>query len=177
MQLSCSPTVPVHCMPGGIVILVIEDITNWQQRWDDRCSNRTGRDLQHWPGVYHDMPGAGGIVLAGNMVPEVQQVPVFLTLVGEWTYVLLRDLSPKPADQNLKLLVDTLRQHYKPKKVVMVKRFKFHQCKQEPGETVAVFEAELRKLAARYEFGEGLEEALRDRLVCGLREQVHRKCL
>lgn len=77
--------------------------------------------------------------MAGNVVPEVQQVAVFLTLVGEWTYVLLRDLfSPKPADQNLKFLVDTLRQHYKPKKVVMVKRFKFHQCKQEPGETVAV---------------------------------------
>ena len=96
------------------------------------------------------MPGAGGIVLAGNVVPEVQQVPVFLTLVGEWTYVLLRDLlSPKSADQNSKCLMDTLRQHYKPKKVVMINPFKFHQCKQEPGETVAVFEAELRKLAKR----------------------------
>lgn len=55
--------------------------------------------------------------------------------------------------------------------------FKFHQHKQEPGETVAVSEAELWKLAARCEFGEGLEEALRDCLVCGLREEVHCKRL
>ena len=42
---------------------------------------------------------------------------------------------------------------------------------------MAKFEAELRKLASRCEFGEGLEDALRDRLVCGLREEVHRKRL
>ena len=80
------------------------------------------------------MPGAGGIVLAGNVVPEVQQVPVFLTLVGEWTYVLLRDLlSPKPADQNLKRLVDTLRQHYKPKKVLMVNVSSFTSASRNQG--------------------------------------------
>ena len=32
---------------------------------------------------------------------------------------------------------------------------------------------QLRKLATRFEFGEGLEEALRDRLVCGLKEELH----
>ena len=34
----------------------------------------------------------------------------------------------------------------------MAERFKFHLCKQEPGETIAT------KLAAGCEFGEGLED-------------------
>ena len=119
------------------------------------------------------------LFLAANAVPVERQVPVFLTLVGGQTYALLRDLlSPaKPADKTLKQLMDALRGHYEPKKVVMAERFLFHQRKQEAGETVAAFEAELRKLASRCEFGETLEEALRDRLVCGLREEVYRKRL
>ena len=112
-------------------------------------------------------------------MPVERQVPVFLTLVGRQTYALLRDLlSPaKPADQTLKQLMDALRGHYELKKVIMAEQFLFHQRKQEAGETVAGFEAELRKLASRCEFGETLEEALRDRLVCGLREEVYRKRL
>lgn len=81
--------------------------------------------------------------MAANAVPEELRVLVFLTLVGGQTYTLLRDLlsSAKHADQTLKGLMDMLRQHYEPKKVVMAERFRFHRCKQEPGETVAVFEA------------------------------------
>ena len=68
------------------------------------------------------------LFLAANGVPNWRQVPFFLTLVGGQTYALLRDLlSPdKPADQTLKQLMDTLRRHYEPKKVVMAERFKFH---------------------------------------------------
>ena len=36
---------------------------------------------------------------------------------------------------------------------------------------------QLRKLATRFEFGEGLEEALRDRRVCGLKEELYLKRL
>ena len=118
------------------------------------------------------------LFLAANSVPVDRQVPVFLTPVGGQTYTLLRDLlSPaKPAEKTLKQLMDALRGHYKPK-VTMAERFVFHQCKQESGETVAGLEAELRKMASRCDFGETLEEALRDRLVCGLREEVYRKRL
>ena len=46
------------------------------------------------------------------------------------------------------------------------------------GESVAQFVAELRRTASHYEFGEYLTEALRDRLVCGLRsEPAQRKLL
>ena len=119
------------------------------------------------------------LFLAANAIPDDRKVPVFLTLVGGQTYALLRDLlSPvKPSVKTLAQLKETLKKHYEPKKIIMAERFRFHQRRQEPGETVAKFEAELRKLASRCEFGEGLEDALRDRLVCGLREEVHRKRL
>ena len=55
----------------------------------------------------------------------------------------------------------------------MAARFLFHQRQQQPGESVAINLAELRKLAVPCEFGETLDEALRDRLVCGLRDEAY----
>ena len=60
---------------------------------------------------------------------------------------------------------------------VMAARFTFHQRLQQPGESVAMYLAELRKLAVSCEFGEPLDEALRDRLVCGLRDEAYQKRL
>ena len=59
----------------------------------------------------------------------------------------------------------------------MAARFLFHQRQQQPGESVAIYLAELRKLAVPCEFGETLDEALRDRLVCGLRDEAYQKRL
>ena len=50
------------------------------------------------------------------------------------------------------------------------KRFKFHQWQLMASESVAKYVAELHKLATHCEFGEHLQEALRDRLVCRLKE-------
>ena len=46
------------------------------------------------------------------------------------------------------------------------------------GETIAEYDAALRKLAATCEFGDALQDTLRDRLVCGLtHESVQRRLL
>ena len=58
--------------------------------------------------------------------------------------------------------------HYKPKPPVIGQRFIFHQRVQMPGESVNDFLVELRRLARTCDFNQFLEEALRDRLVCGL---------
>ena len=73
--------------------------------------------------------------------------------------------------------MDVLREYYEPKKVVMAARFHFHQWQQQSGESVAVYLAELRKLAVPCEFGESLDEVLHDRLVCGSHDEVYQKCL
>ena len=73
--------------------------------------------------------------------------------------------------------MDILKGHFIPKNVTIAARFQFHQRQQQPGETVAMFLAELRKMAVSCEFGSALDESLRDRLVCGLANEVHQKRL
>ena len=61
----------------------------------------------------------------------------------------------------------------------MAERFHFYRRDQSAGETISEYIAELRRLSTHCEFQDGrLEEALRDRLVCGLRnEAIQRKLL
>ena len=83
------------------------------------------------------------------------------------------------SDQTLDDLKATLKQHFEPTRVVVAKRFRFYRRNQAAGETIAEFVAELRRLSTHCAFGAAqLEEALRDRLVCGLRsEAIQRKLL
>ena len=59
-------------------------------------------------------------------------------------------------------------QHYKPKPLIIAERFAFHKRDQRPEEKINNFLIELRKLARSSNFGDFLEQALRDRFVCGL---------
>ncbi|KAL7839171.1 hypothetical protein SRHO_G00258290 [Serrasalmus rhombeus] len=57
-------------------------------------------------------------------------------------------------------------------------RFSFHKRNQGEGETVAQYVAVLKKLSEHCEFGAYLEDALRDRFVCGLKcEAVQKRLL
>ena len=60
---------------------------------------------------------------------------------------------------------------------MIAERFHFHRRNQAPEESVADFLAQLRRLATFCEFGDHLNEALRDRFVCGLKSEVMQKRL
>ena len=62
--------------------------------------------------------------------------------------------------------------HFEPKKVVITERFNFHRRNQAPDESIAKYVAELRKLTTNCDFGDYLEEVLRDHFICGLRSQT-----
>ncbi|KAL9982685.1 hypothetical protein ACROYT_G004758 [Oculina patagonica] len=65
-----------------------------------------------------------------------------------------------------------------PKPSAIVQRFKFNTRTQQPGETIAMFLAELRHLTEHCEFGATLDEMLRDRLVCGVHDiRIQRRLL
>ena len=114
-----------------------------------------------------------------NDVAAEKKVPIFLNCIGSTTYSLLWGLvaPEKPADLSLADLTTKLKAHFEPKHIVIAECFQFHKRGQNYGESVAEYLAELRRLAARCAFGNYLEEALRDRLVCGLRRESIQKRL
>ena len=71
--------------------------------------------------------------------------------------------------------MDVLKKHYEPKPLIIAERYTFNQRNQRSGESVAEYVAELRRLASTCKFGTFLDDALRDRLVRGLRSDSARR--
>uniref|UniRef100_A0AAX7VPE4 CCHC-type domain-containing protein n=3 Tax=Haplochromini TaxID=319058 RepID=A0AAX7VPE4_ASTCA len=120
-----------------------------------------------------------GYFVAANDIQDAKLVPIFLSVIGPKTFTLLRSLlqPAKPGSKSFTEIVDTLTKHFSPKPLVIAERFKFHKRNQEEGESVTMFVASLRKLAEHCEFKDVLNDTLRDRLVCGLRNEAAQKKL
>ena len=105
---------------------------------------------------------------------------IFLVCVGAKTYKLVRSLvAPEdPKDKSYEDLAKLLQDHFMPKPSTVVQQFKFNTRFQQPSETITMFLAELRHLSEHCEFGITLDEMLRDRLVCGVRDiRIQRRLL
>ena len=104
---------------------------------------------------------------------------ILLTVIGSETYNLLRNLlSPvKPADKTFTQLVDALKAHLNPTPIVIAERFKLYNRVQLPGESLNMYLAELRKMTEYCNFGDFLNDALRDKFVCGMDSSSIRKRL
>ncbi|MEW8341158.1 MAG: reverse transcriptase family protein [Candidatus Thiodiazotropha taylori] len=118
--------------------------------------------------------------LAANNVADERRVPIFLSVVGPTAYGILKNLLQPtlPKDKDYAAITKALKDHYHPKPIVISERFKFHKRNQREGEKVTDYVVALKKLSIDCEFGTFLNDALRDRLVCGLRaENIQRKLL
>ncbi|XP_068684871.1 uncharacterized protein [Montipora foliosa] len=118
--------------------------------------------------------------MEANGVKSENQVAVLLTAIGPETYGLLINLltPEKPDAKPYKELVGILNSHLHPKLLVIAERFNFHNRFRNDSESVADFAAQLKKFSAHCEFGTFMDDALRDRFVCGLRkESIQRKPL
>lgn len=109
-----------------------------------------------------------------NGIAEDKKVSVLLTVMGPKTYGTLRSLlAPSlPKDKTFDELLTALKGHYEPKPLVISERFHFYRRSQKETETIAEFVADLRRLSIKCEFGEFLDQALRDRFVCGVRSDT-----
>ena len=109
---------------------------------------------------------------ANNITNEEQRRAVFLSTCGASTYQLIRSLvaPSKPTDKALDELYGIVKEHLAPAPSSIMQRYTFNARSQKEGESVAEFVAELRRIAQHCEFGTVLEDLLRDRLVCGLRD-------
>ncbi|CAG2194044.1 unnamed protein product [Mytilus edulis] len=118
--------------------------------------------------------------LANEIDDDDEKKSIFLTVCGEKTYSLLRNLCApaKPNTKTFDNLKGVLTDHLRPKPLIIAERYKFHQRKQKSNEKVKDYLANLRKLADTCRVNAFLEEALRDRLVCGqYLKNIQRKIL
>eukprot|EP00731_Ephydatia_muelleri_P015649 Em0009g73a len=82
------------------------------------------------------------------------------------------------SDKTFEEIVKLVRDHLTPPSSCIVRRFYFNSRFHKETETVGQFVAELRRLSEYCEFGGSLDEMLRDRLVCGLRDvRVERRLI
>ena len=97
--------------------------------------------------------------------------------MGAKTYKLVRSLVA-PEDPKDNSYEDLAKLHFMPKPSAIVQRFRCNARSQQPGETIVMFLAELRHLSEQCEFGITLDEMLRDRLVCVVRDiRIQRRLL
>ena len=74
----------------------------------------------------------------------------------------------KPSELSYEDLVKLVREYFHPRWSEIVQRFHFNSRVRQSNKTIAAFVAELRKLSEFSNFGDKLDEMLRDRIVCGI---------
>ena len=99
--------------------------------------------------------------------------------MGKETFGLLRALvaPTKLKDKTFGEQVETLRVHLAPKLLVIAERFRFYKRDQKETEGIKAYATSLQRLAEHCDFGDMLSDALRDRLVCGMRDGTVQKRL
>lgn len=115
-----------------------------------------------------------------NDIEDEKKVSVFLSVVGSSAYGVIRNLVQPalPKDKTYAQLVELMKSHYNPKPLIISERFKFNKRNQKEGEKVNDYVVELKRLSVHCDFGTFLDDALRDRFVCGLKsETTQRKLL
>ena len=112
-----------------------------------------------------------------NKIDDSLQKDAFLACIGRKMFTLLRSLTTpdKPGDKEYDELVTLLTRHMAPKPLVIAERFRFHKRDQREGESINEYAAELQRLSEHCDSGTGLNDALRDRLVCN--EGVQKRLL
>ena len=114
-----------------------------------------------------------------NSAESHKRRAILISVLGANAYdVVLDPCSPvPPSEKTYAQLTTILKNHFAPKKLVIAERYRFHNCTQHEGESVTAFAANLKHLASTCQFGTHLNEALRDRLVCGLRSKEKKMLL
>ncbi|XP_043067118.2 uncharacterized protein [Drosophila bipectinata] len=112
-------------------------------------------------------------LLANGIMDKDRKKAAFLTLAGAPLYELLVSLaSPRQvSDLELTEVYDILTSHLVPRQSEIAAFYHFHKRDQQPDESVGNYMATLRSLAVGCNFGQMLDRMLRDRFVCGMRDE------
>ena len=117
---------------------------------------------------------------ANDILAEDKRRAILLTAVGPSTYRLIRTLvaPAKVTEVSFDDIDAKAKAHFCPKPSPIVKRFEFNTRRQGEDESIAMYVAELRRIAEYCDYGAVLSDMLRDRLVCGVRDKsIQRRLL
>ncbi|XP_071506319.1 uncharacterized protein [Diadema antillarum] len=117
---------------------------------------------------------------ANDITSEGKKQATLLTVIGPSSYKLLRNLvaPTKPSVMKYDDLVAAMNAHHCLIPSEIVQRCKFNSRFRMDNETIAGYMASLRSLAEFCNFGTSLDVMLRDRLVCGVRDdRIQRRLL
>lgn len=108
--------------------------------------------------------------IALNEIKPTLHVATLITVVGEPTYDLMCDLCApdKPEEKSFTELVTIVEQHLEPRRSDIAERHIFRLRRQKAGEELGLYLQSLKHLASTCNFGDKLEENLRDQFVSGL---------
>ncbi|KAK8769840.1 hypothetical protein V5799_013694, partial [Amblyomma americanum] len=117
--------------------------------------------------------------VALNEVPEAKKLRLFLNVVGSTVYEELQKIlvPDSPTDKTFAEIQKALEHPFSPEYSVIAERCKFKKRGQQEAECVKDFMTELKQLARNCEFKAFLNDALRDRLIAGLRDQETQRIL
>lgn len=120
-----------------------------------------------------------GQYFIANDVHSDLKITSLLSIIGSKHYTLLNHLctQTKPSAMAFDDLIKKLTDHLSARPSEIAERFRFHKREQAVGETVAVCIADLWRLAIHCDYGNSLDKTLRDKFVCGLKQDHIQKKL
>ena len=125
----------------------VDDFTEWTER------------LEQW-------------YIANKIDDGDRKRALFLSLIGSKGYKLVRSLCQnEPSTKTYDELKVLTKEHLQPKPNEIAERYVFYNRGRKNGESIKDYVAELRRLSEHCNFGDKLNEHIRDKLVCGLNEQ------
>lgn len=115
-----------------------------------------------------------------NELIRVKKRAIFLTQIGPEMFSLVESVCApeKPVSKSLKDLQQLMCGHFNPKPIEIAECFHFGTRDRHDNETIGEYIIALKKLSRHCNFGNFLMRALRDRFVCGLKnERIQNKLL
>lgn len=140
-------------------------LSSWFQLFDEYCNiNEIEAEPQ---------------VARGAVPPHNRRRALFLSSVGPRAYEVLRQacLPARPNASSISVLREILRDRFEPAGLKSTNRFQFSQRNQKDGETITEYIHTLQNLASLCNFGLFLNDALKDRLISGVKSDHLRRQL
>ena len=112
--------------------------------------------------------------VANDVSSDVKKRAILLSACGASTFKLIRSLidSDKLNSTPYKDLVAKVKEYYDPKPSSIVQRHNFNKRIRQPGESIAEYVAALQQLAEHCDYGDSLNDMLRDKLVCDVNHKA-----